>query len=191
MSLIIKQETKRTIPLLDAGDYQSVCCAVIDLGTQYNEKWEKMQQKLLIMWDIAGETIEIDGEQKPRRLSKQYTKSLNEKSALARDINNWRGKPFTEEELHAFDLTKLINTGCQINVAQDTKDGKTYTYIMGIMNLPKGTKLEPISEPILYDIDNHNENVFCQLPEWVQTIIKNSEEWKTSHQNNNDEDLPF
>ena len=176
MSLIATRGGE-ALPKLEPGTYQAVCCGVVDLGRQYSEQWDKTAPKVLIMWDVVGETVEIDGVEQPRRLSKQYTNSLNEKSNLAKDINAWRGKPFTAEELKAFDLRRLINVGCQLSVVHETRTDKTYVNIAAIIGLPKGIKLDPLSEPIIYDADDHDEVQFQRLPEWVQNIIKNSEQW--------------
>ena len=64
--------------------------------------------------------------QKPFSIGKEYTLSLSSKSNLYKDLVSWRGKPFTEEELEGFDLSKLLGKPCQIQIIH--KQGK-----MGIM----------------------------------------------------------
>lgn len=66
--------------------------------------------KIRIFWEIIGETIEINGEQMPRLVSKEFTLSLNEKSKLRQALQSWRGKAFTAEELQGFDLRKVLGT---------------------------------------------------------------------------------
>ena len=79
----------------------------------------------------------------------------------------------------------------------ENRNDKTYATICAIVALPKGTKIEPISEPIIYDADNHNEAAFGQLPGWVQDVIRNSEQWKDRNKADSlepdatDDDLPF
>jgi len=170
-----------SVPPLEPGTYQAVCCGVIDLGRQYSEKFDKTAPKVLIMWDIVGETVEIDGVPAPRRLFKQYTNSLDERSTLAKDINSWRGQPFSPDELKAFDLRRLLNVGCQLSVVHEQRpDGRAFVNIAAVIGLPKGMQIPPMSEAICYDADDHDAAVFARLPEWVQDRIKQSEQWKAS-----------
>ena len=41
-------------------------------------------------------------------VSKTYTRSMHERSALRRDLEDWRGRRFTEQEARAFDLEKVV-----------------------------------------------------------------------------------
>jgi len=42
-------------------------------------------------------------------ISKRYTMSLGEQSTLRKDLESWRGKKFTPEELQGFDLNACID----------------------------------------------------------------------------------
>ena len=99
MSLTISEKKESSVPLLEAGTYTAVCCELVDLGQQYNEKWGTSARKVLIGWEVVGETVNVNGEAQPRIFSKTYTASLNEKASLRKDLNAWRGRPFTDEEL--------------------------------------------------------------------------------------------
>ena len=85
--------------LIEEGIFDGVCSKIIDLGTQYSEIFKNSAHKIRIFWEIVGETIEINGEQMPRLVSKEFTLSLNEKSKLRQALQSWRGKAFTAEEL--------------------------------------------------------------------------------------------
>jgi len=72
MGLIAKSESGIEFKKLEDGVYTAVSSMLIDLGIQNNEKFGKKQRKIIIVWQIIGETIEIDGEEKPRIISKEY-----------------------------------------------------------------------------------------------------------------------
>ena len=100
--------------LIEEGIFDGVCSKIIDLGTQYSEIFKNSAHKIRIFWEIVGETIEINGEQMPRLVSKEFTLSLNEKSKLRQALQSWRGKAFTAEELQGFDLKKVLGVGLSL-----------------------------------------------------------------------------
>jgi len=119
-----------------AGSYPAVCCDVVDMGivkSTYSGK-EKRQHKIRIGWQVA----EYNAEEKPFVVWKRYTLSLHEKSALRKDLEPWRGRPFTEEELQGWDVESVINAPCMISVVQNAAGGNVYANVSGIMRLPKG-----------------------------------------------------
>lgn len=131
----------KTFTPAPAGLHQAVCVDVVDMGlleVTYAGKTKK-QHKVRLVWQI-DEAME-DG--KPFIAQKRYTLSLHEKSTLRQDLESWRGRPFTEEESAGFDLEKLINVNCQINVQHVPKQGAIYANVVSIVPLGKGmTKIE-------------------------------------------------
>lgn len=82
-----------------------MCYGLIDTGEQYNEKYGKTSRKCVLLFELPGETFKTaEGEEKNRTISQTYTLSLNQKSALYKDLIAWRGRPFTDDELKGFDL---------------------------------------------------------------------------------------
>jgi hypothetical protein len=84
------------------------------------------------MFDFPTETIEINGEQKPRCISITLTKSTHEQAKLRKHLVSWRGRDFTEDELADFALTKLLGVPANVGVTQTKKEGKTYANISTI-----------------------------------------------------------
>jgi len=118
-----------------SGTHAAVCCDVIDLGTvtvTYANATKK-QHKVWICWQIAED--QDDG--KPFLVRKRYTLSLHEKSSLRKDLESWRGRAFTEEELKGFDLEVLISVPALLNIIHAAKGGSTYANVASIMRLPK------------------------------------------------------
>lgn len=178
MSLTVNEGAGAPIPILPEDTYPAVCTMLVDLGEQYSDVFDKTSKKVLIGWELPGETLD-NGE--TRRISKQYTASLNSRGNLRKDLISWRGRDFTPEELKAFDLNNIVGVPCMISVIHQTKaDGKTYANIGGIMKLPKGMgKVEPTTKPIIFDLDAPGAiEAIKELPDWVQERIKASETWK-------------
>ncbi len=118
------------------GVWSAVCVDVVDLGVlevAFGGKKLK-QHKIYISWQVE----EVMENNKPYLASKRYTLSLHEKAALRKDLESWRGRAFTSEELEGFDLEKLIGVPCMLNVVENRKDGKVYGNVQSIMRLRKG-----------------------------------------------------
>lgn len=182
MSLIVKESSGASTPPIDEGTYAAICSSVIDLGDQYNEKFDKTSPKVLFEWTIPSETIEIKGEEVPRTVSQTFTASLSDKASLRKMLESWRGKKFTPEELNGFDLRNVAGVPCFISIIHATsKDGtKTYANVASIAKLPKGMPAPQFDGEItIYEIDE--DPIFekaTALPEWMFNRIKTSEQYK-------------
>ena len=179
MSLTVNANPASSIAPIPQGSYLAVCNMLIDLGVQYSEQFKNSSRKVLIGWEIPEETIEIDGEQKPRTISNRYTASLNESSNLRRDLAAWRGRDFTQEELNAFDLHNIVGTSCFVNIIHKERNGKTYANISSIMALPKGTpKGKLYDTALVFDLDTASIEDVDNLPKWIADIVKESVTYK-------------
>lgn len=173
MSMIISEGEKTTISPLESGVYTAISSMLIDCGVQHNEKYNKDQRKFMIIWTIMDEMITIGEKEYPRTLNKDYTWGLGEKSNTRKDLESWRGQAFTEEELKGFELVKIMNKGCQLNVIKATKNDKTYATIQAIMPLAKGMKVEPLSKIVIFDLmDDTTWGEWKEIPEWIQNKIR-------------------
>lgn len=189
MGFIVKPSEKREFKRVPTGVYVARCYALIDLGTQIDEGkfGRKEQHKIRIQWELFGEdedgaplTIQIDGEEKPMIVSKNYAMSLHEKARLRLDLASWRGKDFTEEEARNFDVSKLLNAYCMLNITERTEGDKTYTNVSSISPLPaalKNAKPEPINETLVFDLDQPNWSVYEKLPTFLQELIAQSPQY--------------
>ena len=138
MPIIAKQTGSDFIPC-PAGLHHAVCVDVIDLGkikVSYGGKEPKEQHKIRLIWQ-TDEPIPETG--KPYIVQKRYTLSLGEKATLRKDLESWRSKPLSAEELAGFDVEVLIGVNCQISVMHDTRDGSTYANVTSVVPPPKGT----------------------------------------------------
>jgi hypothetical protein len=127
-----------TIP---TGPQHAVCAFVVDIGTHAGSYQGKPIQRhqCVVCWELSEHMTQGEHAGKPFMVSKFYTVSLNEKANLRKDLEAWRGKAFTEEELAGFDLEKLIGVNCMLNIVEKHRqDGKTFREVSSIMPAIKG-----------------------------------------------------
>lgn len=211
--IIAKQTSSGSdFKLPPAGSFLARLYRIIDIGTQTTE-WmgkKKMQRKIIAMFELHGE--DNDGqplqtaEGKPLIVSKRYTLSLDEKATLRKDLEAWRGKAFTQEELDGFNLEVLLGKCCMVSVTHSTYDGKEYANIAGISQVPAALKKlgEPVgvNELMIFTLDPFDQDKFNKLSEGMQGVIKKSAEYRNTFEPNSapvssapselmDDDIPF
>jgi hypothetical protein len=100
-------------------------------------------------------------------VSKFYTLSLGDKANLRKDLENWRGKAFSAEELDGFDVQALIGANCMLNIVEyDKRDNTKGQAIGSISKLMKG--LPPMV------------GTRTEAPEWIAKMRADSEEMKSA-----------
>lgn len=157
------------------GTHPARCVRIIDLGTQHGtyEGQPKVRKQILVSWELPNELME-DG--RPFMLSKFYTASLGERATLRKDLEAWRGKAFTSDELKGFDIKSILGKGCMLSVVEKEKGG---VKVGSVMALPKGLELPPAHNPLLtFDIDTWQDDVFASLSNGIRGIIEQSDEAK-------------
>ena len=179
MGLTAKDSGGKDYKPAPAGTHIARCCWVIDLGTQTSDFGSRHQ--VLLGWELPNELLtEGDRIGEPCFMSKFYTLSLHEKANLRHDLEAWRGKEFTPEELDGFDVRKLASKPCQLTIIHKETDGKVRARIASVASLPRGMSPDAlpaqINETRIYEIDNPDAGEFHQLPEWVQRKINESAE---------------
>jgi hypothetical protein len=168
-----KTSAKSNYQPVPSGNHVARAIQMIELGTiSYEWQGEKKSlHKVRITWELPLETKvfhEEKGEQ-PFVISKEYTLSMHEKSNLRKDLESWRGQPFTEKEAESFDITKLLEKPCMINIVHTHKDGNTYANVVGITPLPKGMVCPPQVNPtFVLSYDEFDFNKFDGLPQFMK-----------------------
>ena len=125
------------------GLHQAICVDVWDVWREKskfpNDRGEfpmKARTRVVFLLDAQM----ADG--RPFEIAPYYTASLHEKAKLRKDLESWRGRAFTPDELKSFDLEKLIGVNCQIQVVHNKSGEKTYANVAAIVPLSKNqTKL--------------------------------------------------
>ena len=190
--------------LVPVGNHVARCVQMIHLGTkefEYSGETKK-QNKVRLVWELLDEnyTYEKDGEQITSNfmIGKEYTLSMHEKSSLRKELQSWRGKPFTSDEARSFDVTKLLNVPCMLNVIhKESGDGsKTYANISSISSVPKSLKPGEATTEIIEFNFNDKYDLLETLPDWLQDRIKESDEYAEKlsapiQENEESDDSPF
>ena len=205
MSLTVKETSGGGASAIEAGTYPARCVGVVDLGIQHNDFNGKDQEKVILIFELPTERITVDGEDKPRWLSRQYTASLHEKSTLRQHLDAWRGKAFTPAELAGFDLRNVINAPCMLTITNTEKNGKKYADIKAVSKPMKGMVVAELeNDPILFDMEADDAlAVFETLPAWMKDIVERSPTWElrksdgtgaeteVSEEEGDEKELPF
>ncbi len=161
---------------VEPGSYAARCVRIIDIGTQhgtYNGEPKAPAKELILYWELPNDLM-ADG--RPFMVSKFYTASLGKKANLRRDLEAWRGKPFTDEERAGFDITAVLGAACMLSIIHNEKGRPK---ISSVGKLPKGMELPPASNELFsFDIDNWDEAKFAGLTEFVKGKIADSDEYK-------------
>lgn len=143
MPIIAREPDSKFTPAPE-GLHQAVCVDVHDLGLQQTPWGEK--PKVLVVWQL-----ELLDEETGKRFQvrKNYTLSLSDKANLRRDLECWRGRKFSSDELQGFDLEKLLGANCQLQVVHNlSDDGRTFANVQALV--PFNAKLGPKIAPLDY-----------------------------------------
>ena len=177
MGLKVKETSSGTnFKKVPQGTHLAVCNLVVDLGMQMTTYQGESTPKhqVYVRWEVPSERIEyeIDGVKKegPMSIGKTYTASLNEKANLRKDLEGWRNKSFTPEELDGFDIENVLGKPCQITVMHRESNGNTYANVTGVTGIPKGMPTSDAENEILYYGADKTQH-FDQLPKWLKEKI--------------------
>lgn len=193
MTLVADNKSQgSSYPPVEAGTHHAICYSIVDIGTQYNPRFDSSARKVVITWELPDVRMDIEKDDRtfnlPRAISKTYTLSLHEKSNLIKDLTSWRGKGFTELELAGFDVRKLIKANCLVQVIHTEKGDKTYANVATVAKLMTGmAKKEPENPTVIYDMGTDGTVFPETMPEWIRKLIMKSEEMQNSHAASNGE----
>ena len=195
-------------PKLEKGMYEGTLYSIVDIGSKeykFGNEEPKKQHKVVLAFEITKAlnpetnktTMEDD---RPFAVSKKYTASMHEKSALRQDIESWRGQSMTEEELgKGFQLESLLATTAKIEVDHTNPmpdgTGGGNPKIKALREPAGGTqKVTTKNEQRAFDLEVYcNEyngksspetkamcDVYDELPAWQQKEIEESFEFQAA-----------
>lgn len=184
------------------GSHVARCVKMIDIGTQKGEYQGQanIRRQIIIGWELPTELItEGEFKGKPFSVSRFYTASLNEKSNLRKDLENWRGRSFTEQELQGFESKNILGKPCMLSLIHNDK-GRAR--VAGIMALPKGIAVpDQVNQIVYFSLDDFDKKVFDALSDGYQKLIKSSPEYQqimsgggslsNKHFDDMKDDIPF
>ena len=155
------------------------CIKIIDIGTQKGE-WQgkaTIKRQCVIGWELPTELM-TDGEYqgKPFTVSRFYTASLGEKANLRKDLENWRGRAFTDQELGGFDSKNIIGKPCMLSL---TANDKNKVRVTGVMAAPKGMPVpDQVNKSVYFSLDEFDQAVFDSLSDGYKKLIQASPEYQ-------------
>lgn len=170
------------------GVFLARCYKMVDVGTQTEtgQFGTKENRKVYIYWELLqtadGDPVFMEDGKTPFSIFNSYKLSMHQKANLRKHLDSWRGKKFTEEEAADFDITKLLDKFCLLQITHTTsKDGqKTYANVDGIMTTKK--KVDGVNEICSFNIEDPDMDVFNDLPDWLQNKIEEAPEWSATEE---------
>jgi hypothetical protein len=169
MGSIAKQKSSTDFKPLDEGTHTAICNAVIDIGLQ-STPWGTKEQ-VWLRFEVPAERVsyikdglEVEG---PQIIWARYNKTLTKKANLRKDLDAWRGKEFTTEELGGFDLFRLVGKPCLITVVHNHGDDRTYANIAGITKILRNQQV-PDWELNAIRFSPEDTDQYEDVPEWLQ-----------------------
>jgi hypothetical protein len=174
--------------VVPTGTHRAICYKLADAGTReekFKDEDAKKRHTIFIFFELPDLRTAKD---KPFSIFKQYTLSLNENSALHKDLKSWRGKSFSEAELRSFDMANILGVNCDIEV-EHTAGGRAK--IVSIFKPDGGAKkVVTENDQILFDLEIYCKefsgescaesklacDVFADLPAFLCEMIEGSYE---------------
>ena len=217
MSLIARESGGgSTFTPVPPGMYLARCYRIIDLGTQKSEYLGqvKTMPKVMLGFEVHGEDDSgkplVTAKGEPMTISKNFTLSLAEKATLRKDLQTWRGKEFTAEELRGFSIDNVLGAWAMVSITKSAgNNGQEYTNIANINSVPKALKAtlpEGHNKVVAFYISKPDMELFNSFSDNLRAKIEGSPEWqarKGAQQNKSeyaaatgafadlDDDIPF
>ena len=165
------------IPQLEAGTYPAKVAQIVTLGSQYKRNHETLEiqtysdgnpmkaETMYISFEVEDEYVDINGEQQPRWIGKEYTISLHEKAALIPLLKALKmdgSEPFEQ----------ALGKGVLLTVGT-TKTGNAK--ITGVASLMKGMTVSPVEnaeKSFLFDFDEPDATKAALVPNFLRNKMK-------------------
>lgn len=118
MGIIVKNTSTWEAPPPDI--HVGVCVDIVDIGIVEGEYQGKPTKRDMcrLVFELDPETAGLTSKDKRFYISRRYTKSLAERAALRADLESWRGRAFTPDELAGFDLDAILDKPARVVVEQ-------------------------------------------------------------------------
>ena len=195
MAIIAKSSGNTERTLAPMGNHLARCVKMIHIGTAEENIQGKIKKlnKVKLSFELPDETHVFKEERgaEPFMVSKDYTLSMSDKANLRKDLESWRGEPFTSKQADEFDITVLLGIPCMVNVMHKTakSSGNNYVVVSSITPLPKRVECpEQVIPSFEFNYDDKFEN-FDELDEWTQNKIKETDEYKEKTETGEAEDI--
>ncbi len=189
MSLTARDSGGGSFTPVPPGMHLARCYRIVDMGTQKTEfqGQAKHLQKVMLQFEVHGEDDSgkplLTAKGEPMSISKNFTLSLAEKATMRKDLQAWRGKEFTPEELRGFELKNVLGAWAMITASKALGgNGKEYTNIVSINPVPVAIKKagmpEGFNKLAMFVISNPDMELFETFGNGLKEKITSSPEWR-------------
>jgi len=125
---LIITEDPSNYPVPDEGLHSAVLVDAVNLGT-LETPWGP-KEKVSLIFELQS----TDEDGKHFIVGKRFTRSLNEKAALRKFLEKWRGMKYTPAELQqGVDLENLIGMSATLFIVLNETDERTYANIESVL----------------------------------------------------------
>ena len=199
MPLIIKKKPV-DYAALESDTYIARCVGVAMVGTQMHEnaktKVPSYKRDIVLLFEVCGHhrkhkngdpyKIKLNGVEinEPQTVRIQVTESLSQNSNLTKYIKTWMHA--TDDDLAEFDLELCVGKPCLLSVEKKVSEttGNEYNSIQTVSSMIAGMDAPAAILPTFaYNVDEHDEEQFSLMPEWLREIVQKSSEWEATHAN--------
>jgi len=172
MALLDKLPKGKKRERVGDGTYTARIVNIYRLGTQTDEYQgeEKVGKKVWITYEIPSKTIEINGEKRPMWVSQNVAESGHEKAWLTRIIMAI-GEPVER-------LEDLIGKAVTVQVGTTAGGNDKVAAISGVPAEFRASIPPLANEPMFFDIDNPDMDVYNNLFPFLKEMISSAPEWK-------------
>jgi hypothetical protein len=214
MALIAKESggSANTFFNVPSGMHLARCYRVVDLGTQRTEYLGQTKHlpKVMFQFEVFGEDENgkplTTPKGEPLSVTKNFTLSLSEKATLRKDLQTWRGREFTSDELRGFELKNVLGAWAMLSIVKAVgNNGKDYSNIQAILSVPPQIKKAGLPEGhnplVIFSINEPDMAVFDTFRDGLKEKIMGSPEWQDRHSKSSskptsgfddmDSDIPF
>ena len=194
MALVAKESggSANTFFNVPSGMHLARCYRVIDLGTQRSEYLGQIKHlpKVMLQFEVFGESDDgvplITPKGEPLSVTKNFTLSLSEKATLRKDLQTWRGREFTADELRGFELKNILGAWAMLSIVKAVgNNGKDYSNIQAILTVPPQIKKAGLPQGhnplVIFSIDEPDMAVFETFRDGLKEKIMGSPEWQDKH----------
>ena len=171
------------------GMHLARCYRIVDMGTQKSEYQGKVNYlvKVMMSFEVHGEDENgsplVTAKGEPMSISKNFTLSLAEKATLRKDLQTWRGRDFTADELRGFELKNVLGAWAMITASKSAgNNGKEYTNIVSINPVPVAIKKAGLPEGFnkldMFVIETPDMELLETFSSSLREKIMSSPEWR-------------
>ena len=189
MSLTARDSGGGSFTPVAPGMHLARCYRIVDMGTQKTDfqGQTKHLQKVMLQFEVHGEDDNgkplLTAKGEPMSISKNFTLSLAEKATMRKDLQAWRGREFTPEELRGFELKNVLGAWAMITASKAVgNNGKEYTNIVSINPVPVAIKKagmpEGFNKLAMFVISNPDMELFETFGNGLKEKITSSPEWR-------------